>query len=253
MTNPSVVRPARPSTSQTSPTIAPTSTLLIRLRVDSLPSRLHPLVPIPVPAVPPLPMASPRSVAVLGADWEFKRVDSGEFLPVAQFPTNVHLDLLHHGMIADPFFDKNELACQWVGETDWAYRNVFTAASAAPGEKKVLVFEGLDTYATVTLNGTEILSTDNMFIEYRADVTALLKAGENVLGIVFKSAFIEGKKVQEKYPDHHWGCWNGDPSRLAVRKAQYHYVWEYLLHVFLFRRSPYLLFFCRAGTGGRPS
>lgn len=213
MTNP-------PRAAAPSPTIAPTARLLIQLRVDSLPSHLHPLDP-----EPPAPiMASPRSIAALCSNWEFKRADKGDFRPVAQFPTNVHLDLLHHDLIADPFFDKNELACQWVGEKDWVYRNVFPATLPAPGEKKVLVFEGLDTYATVTLNGTEILSTDNMFIEYRADVTKLLKSGDNVLEILFKSAFFEGKKVQEKYPDHHWGCWNGDPSRLAVRKAQYHYV-----------------------------
>lgn len=214
MTNPPIA-----GLSRSSPTIHSTSRLLIQLRVDSLPSRLHPLDPVPA-------MASPRSVDVLSSNWEFGRAGKGDFRPVAQFPTNVHLDLLHHELIADPFFDKNELACQWVGEKDWVYRTAFPAAAPAPGEKKVLVFEGLDTYATVTLNGTEILSTDNMFIEYRADVTSVLKKnGENVLEILFKSAYLEGKKIQEQHPDHHWGCWNGDPSRLAVRKAQYHYVW----------------------------
>lgn len=196
-------------------TIDPKSSLRIELRVDSLPSRLHPLNP----------MASPRSITALSSNWEFKQADKGKFLPVAQFPTNVHLDLIHHKLIEDPFFDKNELLCQWVGEKDWVYRTTFPASTAKAGEKKVLVFEGLDTYATVTLNGKEILSTDNMFIEYRVDVTGALKSGDNVLEILFKSAFFEGKKVQEQWPDHHWGCWNGDPSRLAVRKAQYHYVW----------------------------
>ena len=34
-----------------------------------------------------------------------------------------------------------------------------------------LVFKGLDTLTTVTLNGVHLLNTENMFVEYTADVT----------------------------------------------------------------------------------
>ncbi|KAI9875071.1 MAG: Beta-mannosidase B [Pleopsidium flavum] len=67
-----------------------------------------------------------------------------------------------------------------------------------------------------------------MFIPERVDVTDLLhSSNENELVITFESAYLIGKKTVEKYPDHHWGCWNGDASRLAVRKAQYHYGWDW--------------------------
>ena len=48
----------------------------------------------------------------------FKQVgdDSFEFLPMAQFATTVHLDLLHHGLIFDPNIGKNARAVQLVGE-----------------------------------------------------------------------------------------------------------------------------------------
>ncbi len=75
--------------------------------------------------------------------------------------------------------------------------------------------------ATIVLNGQEICKTRNMFIPERIDVTL---EEENVLEITFDSTYLAGKKIVEKFPDHHWGCWNGDPSRLAVRKAQFHYV-----------------------------
>ncbi|KAH0606595.1 uncharacterized protein H6S33_003429 [Morchella sextelata] len=207
------------------PSFTPTTSLHIQLHVSSLPS---PLTPLTRPPPPPPPMAAiPKSVTALSANWEFKQADKDRFLPVAQFPTNVHLDLLHHGLIADPFFAKQELDCQWVGEKDWIYRTTFRAQKPQKGERKVLVFEGLDTYAVVTVNGAEVLRTDNMFIEYRVDVGGALKDGENCLEILFKSAFLEGKKVQDAEKEHHWGCWNGDPSRLAVRKAQYHYGWDW--------------------------
>ena len=41
---------------------------------------------------------TPRSVIPIDKNWEFKQADKegSEYLPVSQFPTNVHLDLLAH-------------------------------------------------------------------------------------------------------------------------------------------------------------
>lgn len=162
-------------------------------------------------------------------NWKFKDVcdEDSQYRYVAQFPTNIHLDLIHHGIIPDPYFAKNELDVQWVGEKDWVYKVSFKSGllNKDAGEKAVLVFEGLDTHATVVLNGKEILKTENMFIPERVDVSDTLKEGaDNELVITFESTFLVGKKIEEEHPDHHFGCWNGDKSRLAVRKAQYHYV-----------------------------
>ncbi|PKS08321.1 hypothetical protein jhhlp_005265, partial [Lomentospora prolificans] len=172
-----------------------------------------------------------RSVIPLDQGWQFKQVDkeSSEYLPVAQFPTNVHLDLLHHKLIPDPFIGKNELEVQWIGEAVWSYRTTFASPADVPeGAKTVIVFDGLDTFATVKLNGDVILETDNMFIPERVDVTGKLKAdGENELEITFDSAYLRGCQLVDKYPEHKWGCWNGDVSRLAVRKAQYHWGWDW--------------------------
>jgi beta-mannosidase len=172
-----------------------------------------------------------RRVIPVDKNWLFKQADdeSSRFLPVAQFPTNVHLDLMHNGLIPDPFIGKNETDVQWVGEKSWVYRTSFaTPSSLNESDKAVLAFDGLDTYATVVLNKKKILTTENMFVPERVDVTSLLRRGseddENELEITFDSAFLIGKKTKDEHRHHHWGCWNGDPSRLAVRKAQYHYV-----------------------------
>jgi beta-mannosidase len=174
---------------------------------------------------------SQRTVTPINQNWEFKQADKkdSKYLPVAQFPTNVHLDLIHHGLISDPFIGKNENDCQWVGEAVWVYRTSFASPSLTADErsivKAVLAFDGLDTYATVVLNGKEILKTESMFIPERVDVTThLKKEGINELVITFESAYLKGWELVEKYPDHQWGVWNGDNSRLPVRKAQYHWV-----------------------------
>jgi beta-mannosidase len=180
-------------------------------------------------AVPPS-MATHASIPI-SKGWTFKQSDNPDslFLPVAQFPTNIHLDLIANKIIKDPFMGKNERDVQWVGEAVWVYKTTFTGPSLGKGGivKAVLAFEGLDTFATVLLNGQEILKTESMFISNRVDVTALLRAeaeGNNELEITFESAYLKGKKLVEQHPEHKWGCWNGDVSRLAVRKAQYHWV-----------------------------
>jgi beta-mannosidase len=174
---------------------------------------------------------APRTVIPLDKNWEFKQADNNDskYLPVGQFPTNVHLDLLHHGLIPDPFIGKNELDVQWIGEAQWVYKTHFSSSGIPEGARAVLAFDGLDTFATVVLNGQTILETDNMFTPERVDVTSILKE-ENDLVITFDSAYLRGWKLVEKYPDHKWGCWNGDNSRLAVRKAQYHWVSTYINH-----------------------
>ncbi|KAI1463149.1 glycoside hydrolase family 2 protein [Daldinia caldariorum] len=175
-------------------------------------------------------MAS-RTVIPIDKNWEFKQADkeSSKYLPVSQFPTNVHLDLLAHKLIPDPYIGKNELDVQWVGETVWVYRTKFISPTVEGSAKAILAFDGLDTFATVVLNGKTILETENMFIPERVDVTEHLKEddGENELVLTFDSAYLRGWKLVEKYPDHKWGCWNGDNSRLAVRKSQYHWGWDW--------------------------
>jgi beta-mannosidase len=168
-----------------------------------------------------------HTVVPIDQGWQFKQVDNekSEFLPVAQFPTNIHLDLIANSIIPDPFIGKNELDVQWVGEAVWQYRTTFKGQAVPRGAKAVLAFDGLDTFATVVFNGKEILKSESMFIRFRVDVTELLSQGsDNELVITFDSAYLRGKKLVEKQPDHKWGCWNGDVSRLAVRKAQYHWV-----------------------------
>lgn len=174
-----------------------------------------------------------RQVVAIDENWQFRQADSsqhdGDFLPVAQFPTNVHLDLMHHGLIPDPYVGKNERLVQWVAEKPWLYRTAFAAPSPLPPPpaKAVLALDGLDTFATVVLNGRVVLEADNMFTPHRVDVTSALQPGPNELRITFDSAYLRGWAEVEKHPAHKWGCWNGDNARLAVRKAQYAFGWDW--------------------------
>lgn len=150
--------------------------------------------------------------------------DAGDWLP-ASAPGTVHQDLLAAGRIPDPFIGLNELDVQWVGEMDWLYRCRFTLPPDFGREHVVLCFDGLDTFAKVWLNGQQILVSDNMFVPHRVDVGAMLQPGQNELCILFESALRRGKEREAQYGP--LAVWNGDASRVYVRKAQYHYGWDW--------------------------
>jgi beta-mannosidase len=56
------------------------------------------------------------------------------------------------------------------------------------------VFEGLDTYADVFLNGERVLTANNMHREWRIDVSGRLKATGNHLFVSFRAAVFEDMK-----------------------------------------------------------
>ena len=169
----------------------------------------------------------PRTTTVLKRGWQFRNGNdsSPPWRETQGFPTEIHLDLMHHGLIEDPFTAKNEQEVEWVGEDSWIYQTIFETPSLDKKEKAFLDFAGLDTYATVSLNGKELFKTCNMFLPRRVEVGEVLYSSDiNVLEILFESAWKKGKKILEEHPEHVWAFSNGHPSRLAVRKAQYHYV-----------------------------
>ncbi|MBD0420083.1 glycoside hydrolase family 2 protein [Streptomyces sp. TRM S81-3] len=106
----------------------------------------------------------------------------------AVVPSSAHLDLMAAGLIPDPYLDRGEEELTWMHRTDWRYRLAFDAPAAAPDELVDLVFDGLDTVATVTLNGHVLGTTANMHRSYRFDVRDHLADGPNELVVDLRSA-----------------------------------------------------------------
>ncbi|KNZ79844.1 putative beta-mannosidase B [Termitomyces sp. J132] len=172
------------------------------------------------------------SITRLLRDWSFTQVgggtgtQDGEWLPTSEFPTTVHVELLKLKRIPDPFIGLNEWDVQWVGEAEWAFKSTFTVTEEELRSSNAdLVFEGLDTFAKVDLNDKTILETTNQFITYRVAVKESLKVGTNELLLTFASAFLKGRDIEKQHGK--LGLWNGDSSRLHVRKAQYNYGWDW--------------------------
>ena len=156
--------------------------------------------------------------------WEFLYQRNGQQTWFsASVPGCIHTDLLEHGLIPDPFYGCNEHEVQWVGRQDWAYRKTFMVDEALLEARAIqLVFEGLDTYAAVRLNGQELFQSDNMFHPWEVDCLEHLRPGENLLEVLFSSAeerFIEDS-IALGYPLP-GGRW------VFARKAAYHFGWDW--------------------------
>jgi len=170
-------------------------------------------------------MAS-RSITTLALSkgWRFKQAGTSRWLK-AQVPGCVHSDLRRNKRIPDPFQGNNEHELRWIEEADWTYRLEFKAGARLLNEDVIeLVAEGLDTLATVMLNGETIATNDNMFVEHRIPVKAKLKAGMNCLEIHFHNPMDHIRKRQPEL-----GPMTGDfvGGRQQIRKQQCSFGWDW--------------------------
>ncbi|KAL1410297.1 hypothetical protein Q8F55_004303 [Vanrija albida] len=178
------------------------------------------------------PRADTRTKTALKDGWAFSQVRSAAFPDVTEewtscaVPTSVHVELERAGKIPDVFKGLAEWDVQWIQEADWTFKTTFAADSrqqAASGAD--LVFEGLDTYCTIVLNGETLASTSNMFHAHRFSVAGKLK-DSNALELRFASPWYAAKAAEAA----HGGprpVSNGDSCRLYSRKAQYGWGWDW--------------------------
>src|SRR5688572_28909205 len=153
-----------------------------------------------------------------GAAWSLELLEApaglskpalkGGQLP-AEVPGCVHTDLMRAGLLADPYLGMNELEARWIGECSWRYTARFdmgdelpapTSHSDGPAPARMdLVFDGIDTLATVRLNGVEIGIADNMHATWRFNVRETLRRGANDLEIDFPAPLPFCRSELERY------------------------------------------------------
>lgn len=169
------------------------------------------------------PVAAEISRLDLAGAWEVSAVGSNDWF-AATVPGCIHTDLLAAKRIPDPFYRDNEVAVQWVGERAWTYRRSFTVSEDfLKKQHQLLRCEGLDTLATITLNGHKLAQTDNMFRTWEFNVRQLLQPGANTIEITFDSVlpYIDAREKQRHLP-----TWNY-PGSSYVRKTPCNFGWDW--------------------------
>jgi beta-mannosidase len=142
----------------------------------------------------------------------------------AAVPGDVTVALSKAGQLPeDLFFRENLREAKWVEGKYWWYETSFTLKTL-PKNKLELVFQGLDLFATVYVNGTKAGSADNAFKPFRFDVTALVKSGSNKLEVEFAPTRKMVGELHEKYPKY-WSLFT--PGRSLVRHAQCQFGWDW--------------------------
>ncbi len=137
-------------------------------------------------------------------------------------PSVVQQSLYENGVIPHPYLGTVENQLLWISDHPWDYTLHFDADKEL-FEKEVvqLVFEGLDTYADISLNGYELISTDNQFREWKIDVKHYLKEKDNLLEV----HFIRYDSTQLALYEQHQPKL---PEKYAVsRKAPYQHGWDW--------------------------
>jgi len=163
---------------------------------------------------------TPKTVFI-DSDWTFKSLVDNTWRK-ASVPGNVYSDLWEHNQIPNPMIAEHEQEVQWVAENDWEYKTTFKIDDSTYQRKYIeLNFDGLDTFASVFLNDSLIIETNNAFRNYKMNVKPYIKK-ENKLHIVFKSTeYFENEgasKLTYQLPEG---------NRIFTRKPQYHYGWDW--------------------------
>lgn len=157
-------------------------------------------------------------------DWRFFALDNPTLDTFSTtIPGTVHTDLYEMGVISDPFFGDNEQHLKWIEEETWVYETTLNLPVEVMNAKRIyLIFEGLDTYTDIYVNGLKLRSTDNMFRRWEISLTGNLHLGDNQLRIVFHPAAEIATQKAKELP---YFLPPGEAN--FVRKAQYHFGWDW--------------------------
>ncbi len=140
----------------------------------------------------------------------------------ASVPGDVHLDLMNAGEGPDPFYGLNADLWRWVEEKDWWYRLDFTPPQISSEQVVHIVFEGIDTFATLYINGRQVKTNKNMFIPVEVDITYQAERGEPVkLAVKISSPIFSVDINSDEKVKSDWNL-----PRLFARKAQFNYGWD---------------------------
>eukprot|EP00039_Didymoeca_costata_P009013 m.119509 g.119509 ORF g.119509 m.119509 type:complete len:922 (+) comp14321_c0_seq2:60-2825(+) len=181
--------------------------------------------------------AKATSFKNLGGDWQLHNSNGSINVP-AHVPTMVHQALYHADIIKNPFSGLQDEVDEWMAFEQWTFTRNFSV-TANQTSSWLLVCEGLDTVASVFINGHLIGNTDNMHRRYEFNVNDVISTKEEVnnISVIFESPIkyanqesimhpeytkLAGRHGGSQYPVYQW-CTN----RTSIRKTQSDFGWNW--------------------------
>ncbi|KAH6603175.1 beta-mannosidase a [Trichoderma cornu-damae] len=161
----------------------------------------------------------------------------GNITVPGKFPSQAHLDLYAAGVIDDPYHGLNDFDLRWIAAQNWTYTSNpmigFGLRNKQPSITTWLVFDGLDTYATVKFCDHIVGTPDNQFRQWFYDVSSVLASckSDPVLSINFGSVPRIINAINASDEVQHWPApvvYPFEyPNRQWVRKEQNDFGWDW--------------------------
>ena len=169
-----------------------------------------------------------RKTQSLNGIWEWHWEGASDHtLYTGEVPGTVISDMLGHKLIEDPYWRCNEYTVREMMGRDCLYRRSFTVSEE---DLKLscaeLVCAGLDTIASIRINGCLVAETRDMHRTYRFPVKEYLQEGENRIEVLFRSPleFVRKEDGENDIFYASTGCIRGNA---ALRKAHYMFGWDW--------------------------
>lgn len=144
----------------------------------------------------------------------------------ATIPGSVYSCLLENKLMPDPYWRDNELDALKLMENDFLFTEHFVPEKEVlSSDRVILKFDGIDTIADITLNGTFLGHTENMHRSFEFDVKELLKEGENELAVKFFSPLKFCAASHEKIKNME--STDAVPGYPQLRKAHCMFGWDW--------------------------
>lgn len=143
-------------------------------------------------------------------------------------PGDIYQALVAAGRLKHPFKGRNEAEAAWVRDREWWWRTMFPAPDwDVASQALALVFEGLDTFAEVFLDGVSLGRSDNMFHSWRFDLSSRVTPGAtHRLSVRFDPT----QRAVDRPPLRGWSSFTDRISRSQrnlMRKAQFGWGWDW--------------------------
>ena len=150
-------------------------------------------------------------------------------------PCDVHMPLISHGLIKDPTEALNCYDAEWTATKSWWFkREIHVPKALYENDVLELTLESLDIMADIFINGKYIAAHKSAFYPFCADVKKHLQIGDNTLLIRVSTGLehVDMATIEEIAPSagpiyDDLGNPRGDVRRLALRKPQYVYGWDW--------------------------
>jgi beta-mannosidase len=138
-----------------------------------------------------------------------------------------HLDLQASGQIQDPLFGENARDLEWMEEKDWWYSASFDLAEEMIGGRVEVVFEGLDCLADIWINGERVGSSRNALVPWRADITAHVRRGDNLVVVRLDTGLRWALQQDLDRYATAGSKTERERARVFLRHSQYSFRWDW--------------------------